>query len=287
MTQPTPSQSYAQHLRALADRLDAQHDQDGRPTQPGQALLQILIARDGLFPLTREVAATVRTDLDGWHEALRPDPSSSALYDLSHRIAEADDAIADALTEAALQFPSVMYLMADHAGPAPAAAAALAVEQRLWNGPQVRGGERVHLFWPDGSTHAPVLGLAQADGGYVDPYGSVLFTRAVAEQVIADLLGDNADFQAAFEPDGSLLYTWPQGYDGKGGRMHVVPDDRGLYAIGGQWPWDYRRPGNADSLPRAQAARIASRTLVPPGGVPEAGAQPSAPVYPTTTGRAR
>ncbi|MFD0259066.1 hypothetical protein ACFVH7_12435 [Kitasatospora indigofera] len=261
---PTPPQSYATRLRALAEQLDA------AAGQPGQTLLRTLAAEGGLLALTQQMAATVRTDLDAWSEALRPDPASSHLYELGHQVGNVEEATSTARAIAAVYLPGATRLMCDHNGPAEAAAAARAAEQQLWDGPAPRGDERVHLFWPDGSEHAPLPGLAPTRTGYVDAYGAPLFTRVVAELVVADLLADNAGFQATFEPDGSLLYTWPPEYDGEGGRMHVVPDDHGLYAIGGQWPWDHSRPGNAADLPRAQAARITSRTDAAPPGPPRA-----------------
>ncbi|KQV20941.1 MULTISPECIES: hypothetical protein [unclassified Kitasatospora] len=276
---PTPPQTYARWLRVLADQLDAS------PGRPGQTLLRTLAINGGLLTLTHQMAATVRTDLDAWDEALRPDPSSGHLYELDRQVAGAEEAINDALAGAALHLPAALRLMAGHTRPAEAAAAVRAVEQQLWDGPEVRGDERVHLFWPDGSQHAPLPGLAATCAGFVDAYSAPLFTRAVAERIVADLLADNAGFEAAFKPDGSLVYSWPTEYDGEGGRMHVVPDDRGLYAIGGQWPWGHCRPGNAADRPRAQAAKITSRTGARPPGPAQAGTPQSEPA--PATGRRR
>ncbi|GAA2267267.1 hypothetical protein GCM10010430_60580 [Kitasatospora cystarginea] len=254
MSLPTTPQSYAQWLRDIADGLEFQ------PDKPNRALLQALVGTRGLLQLASEVAYDVRTDLDTWDEALRADPFSAILHDFSRRIGIVEETILDTLEDAGPSMVTVERLMADHANPAEAAAASRAVEQAIWDGPEVRGNERVHLWWVDGSNHAPLRGLAPTTRGYVDTYGTPLFTREVAEQVVADLLSDNAGFEAAFQPDGSLLHTWPKEYDGEGGRMHVLPDDRGLYAIGGQWPWGHCRPGNAYLAPRAEAARLVSRT---------------------------
>ncbi|MFF2955693.1 hypothetical protein ACFVVU_30645 [Kitasatospora sp. NPDC057965] len=270
MTQTPTTHAYAQRLRALADHLDAQ------PDLSQQTMLRALVDREGLLPLAGEMAATVHTDLAAWDEALRADSSSAHLSELRQRIADNETVLLDVTDEAALHLSGATRLMANHRGPDDAAAAALAVEARLWDGPEVRGNERVHLLWPDGSSHAPQPGLAQTSRGYVDPFGTAKFTRAAAEQIVADMLADNVGFEAAFEADGSLVYSWPREHDGEGGRMHVVPDDRGLYEIGGQWPWDYRRPGNA--LPRAQAARITTRKTAPPSGPPEPGARYGSPV---------
>ncbi|MFJ9446753.1 hypothetical protein ACIRRH_33575 [Kitasatospora sp. NPDC101235] len=268
----------AQRLRSLADQIDAD---DGRLSQN---LLTALVSPQGLLQLTSEAADIARADLAAWDHALSPHEASPHLNELCQGFARVEESLLDSLEEAALHLPGARALMADHASPAEAAAAALATEQRLWDGPEVRGNERVHYWTVDGSDRDLLPGLAPTRRGYVDPYGTVLFTRPVAERVVADMLADSAGFEAAFQPDGSLIYTWPRGYDGDGGRMHVVPDDRGLYAIGGQWPWDSHRPGNAELAHRAQAARLASSTPAP-SAPPEAATRPGPPA--ATPGRAR
>ncbi|MFJ7278300.1 hypothetical protein [Kitasatospora sp. NPDC098663] len=264
MTDPTTPQDYARWLRDIADRLDA--PQDG----PDRARLQALVADRGLVRLTHELAHDVRTDLGTWSEALRAEPATGILHDFGTRIAMVEDHCFDFMEDAGSSMVTVERMMAHHPSPADAAMARRAHEQRLWDGPEVRGDERVYLVWPDGSQHAPVRGLAPAVHGDADSYGAPLFTREGAERIVSDMLSDDAGFTAAFQPDGSLVYTWPAEYDGGGGRAHVEPDDRGLYAIGGQWPWDYCRPGNSYLAPRAEAARIISITPVP--GKPHASA---------------
>ncbi|MER7701634.1 hypothetical protein ABTX81_01865 [Kitasatospora sp. NPDC097605] len=277
LTHPTHL-SLAQRLRGLADQLDTDNG------QPSQNLLRALVAPQGLLHLTHETAAAVRIDLDAWEQALSPDAASTHLHELRSRSAKVEDTVLASLEEAALHLPAASRLMADHAGPTEAAAAALAVEQSLWDGPEVRGNERVYYWHVEGSDDVPLPGLAPTRRGYADPYGTALFTRQVAKQVVANMLATDVGFEAAFQPDGSLLYTWPKEYDGDGGRMHVVPDDRGLYAIGGQWPWSYDRPGNTALAQRAQAARIVASMPAPSAQTEEA-VRPSASA--TTPGRTR
>ncbi|MGW3185704.1 hypothetical protein ACWDD9_41190 [Kitasatospora sp. NPDC001119] len=276
MTHPTPP--LAQRLRGLADRLDAAEG------QPSQTLLAALLAPQGLLRLTAEATSTVRVDLDAWDQALSPEEGSEHLHELSREATKIEERLLGSLQEAQLHLPTATRLMARHTGPAEAAAAALCAEQSLWEGPEIRGNERVHLWQVEGSDHTPLPGLAPTRRGYADSYGTALFTRRAAEQVVADMLADDVGFEAAFQPDGSLVYTWPKAYDGDGGRMHVVPDDRGLYAIGGQWPWEYSRPDTTALTHRAQAARIASSTPAPPAPA-EATARPTAST--TTPGRTR
>ncbi|GAB7185644.1 hypothetical protein ATKI12_5475 [Kitasatospora sp. Ki12] len=256
MTHPTHL-SLAQRLRNLADQLDTDN---GRPSQN---LIQALLAPQGLLNLTHEAAATARIDLDAWNQAFSPDPDSTHLQELSRQAATIEESVLGTMEKAELHLPAATRLMADHADPAEAAAVALAAEQALWDGSEIRGNERVYYWHAEGSDDIPLPGLAPTRRGYADPYGTALFTRQAAEQVVADMLAADAGFEAAFQPDGSLIYTWPKEYDGDGGRMHVVPDDRGLYAIGGQWPWMYYRPGDPELAPRANAARIVSSTPSP------------------------
>ncbi|MFF2955692.1 hypothetical protein ACFVVU_30640 [Kitasatospora sp. NPDC057965] len=268
MTEPPDTHAYAQRLRALADHLDAEQH------KPSQSALRTLVGESGLLTLASEMAAAVHTDLGAWNEAVPASQFGTHLRVLRRRIASTQERITAALDDAALSLPETMSLLADHTTPAEAAAAAQAAEQRLWDGPEVRGTEQVYLLRPAGTAHTPQLGLVTTGLGFVNAYGTAKFTRAAAEQVVADMRFNNC-FDAAFEPDGSLVYNWPPAYDDDAGRMRVVPDDRGLYEIGGQWPWDYRRPGNA--LPRAQAARITTHKAALPSGQPEPGIHPGTP----------
>ncbi|MFF2746453.1 hypothetical protein ACFVVA_13005 [Kitasatospora sp. NPDC058048] len=276
MTHPSPP--FAQRLRGLADQLDAA---EGRPSQ---TLLRTLFSPQGLLRLTAEAAAAVRVDLDAWDQALSPEEGSEHLHEIGREATRIEERLLDSVKEAQLHLLTATRLMARHAGPAEAAAAALSAEQSLWEGPEIRGNERVHLWQVEGSDRAPLPGLAPTRRGYADSYGYALFTRRDAEQVVADMLADGVGFGAAFQPDGSLVYTWPKEYDGDGGRIHVIPDDRGLYAIGGQWPWKYSRPSGAALAHRSQAARIASSTPGP-ATPSEATTRPTAPA--TTLGRTR
>ncbi|MEV0188455.1 hypothetical protein AB0I39_07975 [Kitasatospora purpeofusca] len=252
MSKPTTVASYAQRLRALADQLDSQQ------RTPSQALLQTLLADKGLLALASSMAVTVRADLDGLELTHRCDPAAEDLYELGHLAADAVEAIDEALGKSGPHLAASLTLLAQDLSPAEAAANRHAVEQALWTGPAPADGERVYLFWPDGSTHLPVPALATPSAGYVDPYGNALFTRSGAEQIVADLLKDDCGMTAAFEPDGTLQFSWPKEYDGEGGHEQVAADARGLYAIGGHWPWDHRRPLASDLSTRAQAARVAT-----------------------------
>ncbi|MGW2540724.1 hypothetical protein ACWC5I_07590 [Kitasatospora sp. NPDC001574] len=279
MSKPTTVTSYAQRLRALADELDSQQ------RTPSQALLQTLLADKGLLALTSSMAATVRADLDGFERIHRSHPAVGYLYDLAHLVADAEEAIDDALEEAEPHLSATMRLLARHVSPAEAAASRRTIEQALWFGPAPADGEQVYLFWPDGSTHAPVPGLATPSAGYVDPYGDTLFTRGGAEQIVADLRKDDCGMTAEFEPDGTLRFSWPKEYDGEGGQEHVAPDARGLYAIGGHWPWDHRSPLASDIRARAQAARIATRPTAAPAAA--SAEQAHNPVARASAGKAR
>ncbi|MFF2041828.1 hypothetical protein ACFVVX_15475 [Kitasatospora sp. NPDC058170] len=258
MSKPTTVTSYAQRLRALADQLDSQQ------RSPSQALLQTLLADKGLLALTSSMAATVRADLDGFEHTHRSDPAAEDLYELGHLVADAVEAIDDALGKSGPHLSAALTLLAQDSSPAEAAASRHAIEQALWTGPAPADGERVYLFWPDSSTHVPVPALATPSAGYVDPYGNALFTRGDAEQIVADLLKDDCGMTAAFEADGTLQFSWPKEYDGEGGQEQVAADARGLYAIGGHWPWNYRRPLASDLSTRALAARVATRPSTAP-----------------------
>ncbi|MFB8203098.1 hypothetical protein [Kitasatospora purpeofusca] len=279
MSKPTTVTSYAQRLRALADQLDSQQ------RTPSQALLQTLLADKGLLALASSMAVTVRADLDGLERTHRSDPASEDLYELGHLAADALEAIDEALGKSGPHLSAALTLLAQDLSPAEAAANRHAVEQALWTGPAPADGERVYLFWPEGSTHVPVPALATPSAGYVDPYGNPLFTRSGAEQIVADLRKDDCGMTAAFKADGTLQFTWPKEYDGEGGQEQVAADARGLYAIGGHWPWDYRRPLASDLSSRALAARVATR----PSAAPSATTSEPAhrPVPQAAAGKAR
>ncbi|GJF32646.1 hypothetical protein KNE206_53460 [Kitasatospora sp. NE20-6] len=246
--------TFAADLRAAADRLDADS------ARPSQALLAVLLAEGGLLPLLSRMSARIRADLTLYEATFGHDSGTEPLYELGHLIAEVEEAVDETLADAREHFDGTLHLLADHASPAEAAATRIATQKELWGGPALREGEQVYLFWPDGSRHKPQPGLAVPHNGYLNPYDSPLFTRPVAELLITDLNADNSGMRAAFETDDALVITWPKAYDGDGGTKRVLPDDRGLYAIGGHWPWDKRSPVASDLPARAGAARVTSLT---------------------------
>ncbi|MFC9331979.1 hypothetical protein [Kitasatospora sp. NPDC057015] len=122
--------------------------------------------------------------------------------------------------------------------------------------------EHLYLFWVDGSDHGPYPGLvgpAYTAGG-LGSYCSAGFTREVAVRIVDDLHADDCDLTAAWQDDGTLRFTWSANYDGVGGTEEARPDDRGLFRIGGLWPWDYSNVPAPEPLPRPDAAQAHSRT---------------------------
>ncbi|MFD0405338.1 hypothetical protein [Kitasatospora sp. NPDC127116] len=113
--------------------------------------------------------------------------------------------------------------------------------------------ERLFHFYVDGSVHGPYPGLVREREtlGHAGPYCSPVFTRPVAERIVEDLHLDNCGLTGRWE-DNRLTFEWGADYDGDGGAETVEPDSRGLYKIGGRWPWDYDGP--LDAAERHQAA---------------------------------
>ncbi|MGW4692409.1 hypothetical protein OU787_25850 [Kitasatospora sp. YST-16] len=131
--------------------------------------------------------------------------------------------------------------------------------------------ERLFHFFVDASEHGPYPGLVDPRNtmGLIGPYCSPAFSRSTAEQIVADLHKDNCGMTARW--DGEVLtFDWTPDYDGEGGTESVTPDERGLYRIGGHWPWDYDGPLDATERHQAALARSAARstTPVPPTAEP-------------------
>ncbi|MFE2108004.1 hypothetical protein ACFXAF_19370 [Kitasatospora sp. NPDC059463] len=95
------------------------------------------------------------------------------------------------------------------------------------------------------------------------------------------MVAHGCDLTARWE-HGSLTFEWTPGHDGVGGTETVEPDDDGLYAIGGLWPWDYEGPlpvpeaRRQAALVRPSAADVASAAGRP--STPPAAAAPATPV---------
>ncbi|MFD9592538.1 hypothetical protein ACFWA9_07230 [Kitasatospora sp. NPDC059973] len=133
--------------------------------------------------------------------------------------------------------------------------------------------ERLFHFYVDGSEHGPYPGLVvpRDTTGLIGPYCSPAFSRLAAEQIVADLQKDNCGLTARW--DGEVLtFDWTRDYDGDGGTEFVAPDERGLYRIGGRWPWDYDGPLDAAERHQAALARSATRSAagLPPNAEPVA-----------------
>ncbi|MET8623729.1 hypothetical protein ABZW30_08230 [Kitasatospora sp. NPDC004669] len=99
--------------------------------------------------------------------------------------------------------------------------------------------ERLFLFTVDGSDYGPYPGLITPRG--IGPYCSPAFTRSTARQIVRDLHADAGGMTAAWHGV-DLVFSWSADYDGDGGQETVEPDHRGLYRIGGHWPWDHTTP---------------------------------------------
>ncbi|MGA5704519.1 hypothetical protein [Peterkaempfera bronchialis] len=146
--------------------------------------------------------------------------------------------------------------------------------------------ERLYHFYVDGSAHGPYPGLVDPRDttGHIGPYCSPAFSRAVAEHIVCDLHADNCGMTGHWDGD-VLVFDWTPDYDGDGGTESVAPDGRGLYRIGGHWPWDYDGPLDAAERHQAALARSAARPTAGPSRVadrvPVAAGQAAA----TTPGR--
>ena len=139
--------------------------------------------------------------------------------------------------------------------------------------------ERLYHFYVDSSEHGPYPGLVDPRDtrGHIGPYCSPAFSKRTAEQIIADLHADNCGMTARWEGD-VLTFDWTPDYDGDGGTESIAPDERGLYRIGGHWPWDYDGPLDAAERHQAALARSAAR--------PTAGPTPTADRVPVAAGQA-
>ncbi|MFB7672700.1 hypothetical protein ACFC26_14945 [Kitasatospora purpeofusca] len=117
--------------------------------------------------------------------------------------------------------------------------------------------ERLYLFWVDGSDNGPYPGLVGPSHtvGHLGAYSTAGFTREVAGRIVDDLLADDYGLTAQWGSEGTLRFTWPAAHDGVGGIQECEPDERGLYRIGGLWPWDYSNVPAPEPLHRADAAR--------------------------------
>ncbi|WP_416971588.1 hypothetical protein [Streptomyces sp. 4F14] len=110
--------------------------------------------------------------------------------------------------------------------------------------------ERLFHFYVEGSEHGPYPGLADPRDtlGHIGPYCSPAFSRRTAEQIVA-------------------------------------PDERGLYRIGGRWPWDYDGPLEAAERDQAALARSAARPATAPPPAAEPVPVVAAPPVATAPGR--
>ncbi|GLW58177.1 hypothetical protein Kpho01_61880 [Kitasatospora phosalacinea] len=141
-------------------------------------------------------------------------------------------------------------------------------------GPRPQSGERLHLFWVDGSyDRAPYLGLVGPDhtDGDAQPYCTAGFTREAAERIVADLVADGGGLTARWGSGGELRFRWTAEHSGMAGSEDVEPDARGLYRIGGLLPWDFFELPARDAWPhRAGAERtLPPRTHAPDGAAPD------------------
>ncbi|MET8981708.1 hypothetical protein ABZX85_39555 [Streptomyces sp. NPDC004539] len=141
--------------------------------------------------------------------------------------------------------------------------------------------ERLFHFYVEDSEHGPYPGLVDPRDtlGHIGPHCSPAFSRRTAEQIVADLHKDNCGMTARWDCE-VLTFDWTPDYDGDGGTESVAPDERGLYRIGGRWPWEYDGPLEVAERHQAALARSAARpaTAPPPAAepVPVAAAPPAA-----------
>ncbi|MEY9961022.1 DUF317 domain-containing protein [Streptacidiphilus sp. MAP5-52] len=122
----------------------------------------------------------------------------------------------------------------------------------------------VHAVTVEGSEFGPYVG--ERTSAILTGFEKLLFNRGTAEQIVADLAKDSSALLGAFQGD-TLHFTWTADHDGEGGHEVVHPDETGLYAVGGLWPWSHWRPsdttGSSPTRTLAAAVRQPAQVLVP------------------------
>ncbi len=120
--------------------------------------------------------------------------------------------------------------------------------------------------------------------GHIGPYCSPAFSRKVAERIVVDLHADNCGMAGRWDGD-VLTFEWTPDYDGDGGTESVTPDERGLYRIGGRWPWDFDGPLDAAERHQAALARSTARPTSSTAPAAEPVLTPAGPVLAAAPGR--
>ncbi|MFJ4676872.1 hypothetical protein [Kitasatospora sp. NPDC088783] len=206
--------------------------QDAAPEQIAQ-LVSGLLRDEGVLALTARLARQAARALDPIGSAPQRNP---AAYEVRWHLADVADAIEDA--RAAIETATEDLVRGLRAWAATGLAEITAAHGST--GPRPESGERLHLFWVDGAfDRAPYLGLVGPDhtDGDAQPYCTAGFTREVAEHITADLAADGGGLTARWDSRGELRFSWTAEHAGMAGSEDVAPDGRGLYRIGGLWPW--------------------------------------------------
>ncbi|GAA2092081.1 hypothetical protein GCM10009759_17400 [Kitasatospora saccharophila] len=186
-----------------------------------------------MLALTARLARQAARALDPIGAEKQTNPSA---YEVRQHLTDVADAIEDALEATGDDAEDLARGLAAWAATGPAEITAAHGS----TGPRPESGERLHLFWVDGALdRAPYLGLVGPDhtDGDAQPYCTAGFTREVAERITADLAADGGGLTARWDSGGELRFRWTAEHAGMAGSEDVAPDDRGLYRIGGLWPW--------------------------------------------------
>ncbi|MFD0561867.1 hypothetical protein ACFQ2M_07325 [Kitasatospora saccharophila] len=203
-----------------------------------------------MLALTARLARQAARALDPIGAEKQTNPSA---YEVRQHLTDVADAIEDALEATGDDAEDLARGLAAWAATGPAEITAAHGS----TGPRPESGERLHLFWVDGALdRAPYLGLVGPDhtDGDAQPYCTAGFTREVAERITADLAADGGGLTARWDSGGELRFRWTAEHAGMAGSEDVAPDDRGLYRIGGLWPWSSFELPRTPSAPRRPSA---------------------------------
>ncbi|MFD7645112.1 hypothetical protein ACFV4P_31170 [Kitasatospora sp. NPDC059795] len=205
-------------------------------TTPGQVaqLVSGLLDHEGVLSLTARLTRQGSRALDPLGSEPESNPSA---YRVRRYLADVADAIEGALAAAEDDTVDLTRGLGAWASTSPAEITAA----HGTTGPRPDAGERLHLFWVEGAyDRAPYLGLVgpdHTDGNNAHPYCTAGFTREVAERITADLAADSCGLTARWGSGGDVRFSWTAEHAGISGSEDIEPDDRGLYRVGGLWPW--------------------------------------------------
>ncbi|MEV7122871.1 hypothetical protein [Kitasatospora griseola] len=205
-------------------------------TAPGQVaqLVSVLLDHEGVLSLTARLTRQGSRALDLLGSEPESNPSACRVR---RHFADVTDAIEGALAATEDDTPDLTRGLGAWASTSPAEITAA----HGTTGPRLEAGERLHLFWVEGAyDRAPYLGLVgpdHTDGNNAHPYCTAGFTREVAERITADLAADSCGLTARWGSGGDVRFSWTAEHASISGSEDIEPDDRGLYRIGGLWPW--------------------------------------------------